>query len=95
MHTSMTKRFVYLHNDILPPKSSASQYAAQQARPRFMSRTPTLFVIRIETEGDRVYAVALVGWGSGSVISRKTKTAREDAEEEEAGTHLVFCNPLL
>ena len=44
------------------PQIGASQYATQQARPRLVSRYPTFFVIWIETQGDRVYAVAFVGY---------------------------------
>jgi len=54
-------------NDIahlLTSQTGPSQYATQQARPRPILRHPTFFLIGCKTQGDRVYAVTLVGWRS-------------------------------
>ena len=63
----------------LTPRTGGSQYSIQQAGPRVNSRDPTFFVIWIETQGDRVYAVAFAGYtnGRGQYLSSGTKEAKE------------------
>ena len=87
-------------NDVAPiltPQTGASQYATQQARPRLISRTPTFFVIGCETQGDRVYAVTLVGYENALVsISpsvRKRKREPTWRSETFALEHMPEVTP--
>jgi len=60
----------------LTPRTGASQYVTQQAGPRLIS---TFFLIWTETQGDRVDAVAFVGYTNdqGRYLSSERKEAKE------------------